>query len=137
MSFFLEFLQIGVRWLREAEFFPWVFLFEFCPWVLVFSAADVKKKPELVPQRHGCIVIWNFTARRICPFSVFLNFFEKMLYFEILYQSNFLSNIALSGISCKILSISLMWHLALPWLTSGLVKNGLWKVGRLLWWQNY
>ena len=24
MSFFLDFLQIGARWLREAEFFPWV-----------------------------------------------------------------------------------------------------------------
>ena len=41
-EFFLEFLQIGVRWLREAEFF-----LEFFAWALVFSAADVIKKPAL------------------------------------------------------------------------------------------
>ena len=43
-EFFLEFLQIEVRWLREDEFFSLSYLLEFCPWVLVSSAADVKTK---------------------------------------------------------------------------------------------
>ena len=118
------FLEMIICWTTDSSTFS----------VLPFFTYQLSVSCHLL-KRHSnqCEIYREVTVYTSCTCvlnqSLFLNNHSWCQYPS--YITNHSTHMGLCGISGNIVSISFIWYLVVLWVTTGLVTNGLWKVGRL------